>query len=179
MRCKLRKRSCPRVTGWLPSLTTCTSKRARLVPGPLWMSRATRGSKPTLPRPGCTGPRPAPADLAVLGSDVWRADKPLAERGLLVLASALGSAEFVAAHGGERARAEEDLLQPRPPAAGLAVRVAPAFSIRLSLAPLRCCPQCQGARRSNLDYGPRFVRKPASRGRGVKPRARLGITASA
>ena len=126
-------------------------------------------------------PGPAPADLAVLGPDVRRADKPLAERGLLVLGSALGSAELVAAHGGERARAEEDLLQQLPE------RVAPVFSMRSpSLAPrathgatVCCCPLCQGARRSNLDYGPRFARKHASRGRRVGPRARLGINASA
>ena len=118
MRCKLRKRSCPTATCWLPSLTTCISRRAPRARAALesvavkvvrraWVQTNTAKTRVYGATPG-----PAPADLAVLGPYVRRADKPLAERDLLVLGSAL-DAEFAAAHGGERAR--------------VAVRVAPAF----------------------------------------------------
>ena len=97
----------------LPSLTTCrASSRAALesVAGEVARCAGVQANAAKTSVYRAT-PGPAPADL---GPDVWRADKPVAERGRLMLGSALGSAKFVAAHGGEHARAEEDLLQQLP-----------------------------------------------------------------
>ena len=53
---------------------------------------------------------PAPTDLATLGPDVWRSDRPAHENGLVVLGTPLGSREFIEAHGQTRMEEEHRLL---------------------------------------------------------------------
>ena len=52
----------------------------------------------------------APPDLAALGPDVWTADKPPEENGIVVLGTPLGTDAFVAAHAQERMATEQRLL---------------------------------------------------------------------
>ena len=53
---------------------------------------------------------PAPPGIAELVDDVWRGDKPDAQRGVIVLGSPLLHPAFVQAWAEERLRAEQELL---------------------------------------------------------------------
>ena len=57
---------------------------------------------------------PPPPGVAELGPDVWRADKPLAERGLKVLGVPIGHAEYVRAWAEARMQEEQELLDQLP-----------------------------------------------------------------
>ena len=57
---------------------------------------------------------PPPPGVAELGSDVWRGDKPLEERGLVVLGTPIGHPHFIAAWAAQRMRTERELLQQLP-----------------------------------------------------------------
>ena len=57
---------------------------------------------------------PAPPGIAELGDDVWRGDKPDAQRGVVVLGSPLGHPAFVQAWAEERLRAEQELVDQLP-----------------------------------------------------------------
>ena len=48
------------------------------------------------------------------GSDVWRGDKPLEERGLVVLGTPIGHPHFIAAWAAQRMRTEKELLHQLP-----------------------------------------------------------------
>ena len=54
---------------------------------------------------------PPPDGVAALGNDVWRSDKPLEERGLLVLGSPIGSPEYVRRQAGERIAEERQRVR--------------------------------------------------------------------
>jgi len=54
---------------------------------------------------------PAPADLRTLGAEVWRSDAAAQDRGVKVLGTPIGSAEFVRAHLVARAHDEQVLLE--------------------------------------------------------------------
>ena len=62
----------------------------------------------------CNGGGPAPEELRALGPDVWRADKPEEENGLVVLGTPLGRKAFVDAFAEERLQQEEKLLSELP-----------------------------------------------------------------
>ena len=53
---------------------------------------------------------PAPTDLATLGPDVWRSDRPAHENRPVVLGTPLGSREFIEAHGQTRMEEEHRFL---------------------------------------------------------------------
>ena len=53
--------------------------------------------------------QPAPADIASLGHEVWRSDRPNPERGIKILGTPVGSAEFVTAHLQMRLQEEQQL----------------------------------------------------------------------
>ena len=57
---------------------------------------------------------PPPPGVAELGPDVWRADKPLAKRGLKVLGVPIGHAEYVRAWAEARMQEEQELLDQLP-----------------------------------------------------------------
>ena len=57
----------------------------------------------------CAG-GPPPPGVAELGADAWRGDKPLEERGLVVLGTPVGHPHFVAAWAAQRMRTERELL---------------------------------------------------------------------
>ena len=57
---------------------------------------------------------PAPPGIAELGDDVWRGDKPDAQRGVVVLGSPVGHPAFVQGWAEERLRAEQLLLDQLP-----------------------------------------------------------------
>ena len=57
---------------------------------------------------------PAPPGIAELGDDVWRGDKPDAQRGVVVLGSPVGHPAFVQAWAEDRLRAEQELLDQLP-----------------------------------------------------------------
>ena len=61
-------------------------------------------------RAWCRGGGAAPPDLATFGAEVWTADKPKEENGLIILGTPLGTREFVEAHAAERMRKELFLL---------------------------------------------------------------------
>ena len=61
----------------------------------------------------CAG-GPPPPGVAELGADVWRGDKPLEERGLVVLGTPVGHPHFVAAWAAQRMRTERELLHQLP-----------------------------------------------------------------
>ena len=56
----------------------------------------------------------APPGINELGPDVWRGDKPEAERGLKVLGAPLGSPEYVSALGQQRVQEEQELTDLLP-----------------------------------------------------------------
>ena len=60
---------------------------------------------------------PAPAGIADLGSEVWRRDKPPAERGFFTLGVLVGHPKYIAAQAAVRLRDEAPPLKalPRPP----------------------------------------------------------------
>ena len=57
---------------------------------------------------------PPPPGIAELGEDVWRSDKPPAQRGVVVLGSPVGHPAFVQAWAEERLRTEQQLLDQLP-----------------------------------------------------------------
>ena len=57
---------------------------------------------------------PAPPGIAELGDDVWRGDKPDAQRGVVVLGSPVGHLAFVQGWAEERLRTEQLLLDQLP-----------------------------------------------------------------
>ena len=57
---------------------------------------------------------PAPPGIAELGDDVWRGDKPDAQRGVVVLGSPVGHPAFVQGWAEERLRTEQLLLDQLP-----------------------------------------------------------------
>lgn len=57
---------------------------------------------------------PPPPGVAELGADVWRGDKPPAERGLLALGVPIGSPAYIAAEGESRLDAQAALLNALP-----------------------------------------------------------------
>ena len=57
---------------------------------------------------------PAPPGIAELGDEVWRGDKPDAQRGVVVLGSPVGHPAFVQAWAEDRLRAEQELLDQLP-----------------------------------------------------------------
>ena len=65
-------------------------------------------------RAWCRAVIPAPADVLDLGPEVWRADREPAERGLRVVGTPLGSAEFVAAFLQSRIGEERRLIDALP-----------------------------------------------------------------
>ena len=58
--------------------------------------------------------RPTPPGIAELGEAVWRGDKAPAERGVVVLGTPIGHADFVCAWTAERLHEELKLLQQLP-----------------------------------------------------------------
>ena len=54
---------------------------------------------------------PAPLRVTELGPDVWRGDKPLAERGFVALGTPVGTAEYTQTWGTDRFEIEEALLR--------------------------------------------------------------------
>ena len=67
--------------------------------------------------PGEAGP-PRPR-IAELGEDVWRSDKPPAQRGVVVRGSPVGHPAFVQAWAEERLRTEQQLLEHLPKLPGI------------------------------------------------------------
>ena len=65
-------------------------------------------------RAWCSGGGEAPPDLAALGSEVWTANLPPAQNGLMVLGVPVGTPEFIAACGSERLDEERILLEQLP-----------------------------------------------------------------
>ena len=57
---------------------------------------------------------PAPPGIAELGDEVWRGDKPEAQRGVVVLGTPLGHPAFVQAWAEDRMRLERQLLDHLP-----------------------------------------------------------------
>ena len=62
----------------------------------------------------CRGGGEAPADLAALGPEVWTADRPSIQNGLVILEAPLGHPEFVADHANKRLAEENRLLHKLP-----------------------------------------------------------------
>ena len=65
-------------------------------------------------RAWCSGGGDAPADLAALGPQVWTANLPPEDNGLMVLGSPVGTKEYVEARGEERLTEEQQLLDKLP-----------------------------------------------------------------
>ena len=65
-------------------------------------------------RAWCRSGGPAPADLRDISEDVWTADLPDAQNGLVILGTPLGKAEFVEAHARQRLEIELRLLREIP-----------------------------------------------------------------
>ena len=57
---------------------------------------------------------PPPPGIAELGDDVWRGDKPSAQRGIVVLGTPVGHADFVQAWTDARLQEERRLLDELP-----------------------------------------------------------------
>ena len=88
-----------------------------MLPPQPWLTTVASG--PTLAKHGKTRVMaakegPPPPGIAELGDDVWRGDKPSAQRGIVVLGTPVGHADFVQAWADARLQEEHRLLDELP-----------------------------------------------------------------
>ena len=86
---------------------------AEVMPRRIGVQLQTR-MKSTKTREWCRRPFPAPPGIAELGEDVWRSDRPPAERGLRVVGTPVGSDEYIAAFLQRRLQTQRDLIDMLP-----------------------------------------------------------------
>ena len=121
-------------------------------------------------------PGPPPPGIAELGDDVWRADKPTAERGVVVLGSPIGPPDFIRSWADERMRTERQLLDHLPQLPDLQcawLLLHMCASPRANHA-IRTMPPSQSAAYANAHDGAMWTTGMFGRGSGAGSRAGLG-----